>query len=227
MRRRPRRSRCWRSSRCRSGCRSRPTGRTVNLLIPALPGRGRGHARATCCRGCSAAPAVDGRARAGRRPRRGGRSHGPRRAASNGCCSPRSCCTRCRRSTRPTTRRPRRTSRSSTSRSAAVRAAARCALDARAAARLPRRGRRAGGRVRGDRLRRVLPQDAVPEPEGGRGEPVRQLLPGQLAVLRPEHLRALPGARDARASRPSSCGARRRRDVLLGAACSRGCSAGS
>ena len=30
----PRRSRCWRSSRCRSGCRSPPTGATVNLLIP-------------------------------------------------------------------------------------------------------------------------------------------------------------------------------------------------
>ena len=40
------------------------------------------------------------------------------------------------------------------------------------------------------------------EPEGHRLQPVRVLLPGQLAVLRPEHLRALPGARDARRRPP-------------------------
>ncbi len=56
----------------------------------------------------------------------------------------------------------------------------------------------AGGPVRRGRLRRVRPQVPVPEPEGGRGQPVRQLLPRQLGLLRPEHLRALPGARDDR-----------------------------
>ena len=34
------------------------------------------------------------------------------------------------------------------------------------------------------------------EPEGHRLQPVRAVLPRQLAVLRPEHLRALPGGRD-------------------------------
>ncbi len=56
----------------------------------------------------------------------------------------------------------------------------------------------ARGRVRGDRLRRVRPQAAVPEPEGGGGRPVRQLLPGELALLRPEHLRPFPRAGDDR-----------------------------
>ena len=91
---------------------------------------------------------------------------------------------------------------------------------------LPRRGGRAGGRVRRDRLRRVRPQVAVPEPEGGRGEPVRQLLPRQLAVLRPEHLRALPGARDDRGDDRRAVESRRREIAARGGSCSRGCSAG-
>ena len=81
---------------------------------------------------------------------------------------------------------------------APVRAPAPGALGPRAAAEVPRGRGRAGGRVRGHRLRRVPPQGAVPEPEGRRGEPVRQLLPGELAVLRPQHLRALPRPRDDR-----------------------------
>ena len=51
----------------------------------------------------------------------------------------------------------------------------------------------------GDRLRRVPAARAAAQPEGDRLEPVRGVLPGQLAVLRSEHLRALPRARDARA----------------------------
>ncbi len=87
--------------------------------------------------------------------------------------------------------------------------------------------RRAGGRVRRRRLRRVRAQVAVPEPEGGRGQPVRQLLPRQLAVLRPEHLRALPGARDDRASTTVVLWSARRREMRWSARrCSRGCSAG-
>src|SRR5262249_7455304 len=66
---------------------------------------------------------------------------------------------------------------------AAVRAAARRALDARAAVAVPRSSRRAGGRFRRRGLRRVRPQDALSEPQGGGGERVRQLLPRQLAVL--------------------------------------------
>ena len=65
----------------------------------------------------------------------------------------------------------------------AVHVAARRALYARARAGVPRRGGRAGDRVRGGRVCRVLPQDVVPQPEGGRGEPVRQLLSRQLTVF--------------------------------------------
>ena len=81
---------------------------------------------------------------------------------------------------------------------AAVCAVARGAVDARTGADLPWRGGCAGGPVCRCGLHRVLPQIAVPEPESGGGERVRQLFQGQLAVLRPEHLRPLPGACDDR-----------------------------
>ena len=129
----------------------------------------------------------------------------------------------------PTTSTTRwRTSSSSTSRS---RCCSRCSRASR--------GRRALARVClgvlvvlalalvGDRLRRVRDAPPVPEPEGHRLQPARGLLPRQLAVLRPEHLRALPGDRDARCSSAwllwARAPARRRRRR---AACSRCCGAG-
>ncbi len=80
----------------------------------------------------------------------------------------------------------------------AVRAAARRGLATRALAALPGHRGRAGADLRGDRLRGVRAQGTVPQPEGRGGEPVRQLLPRELAVLRPEHLRALSCAGDDR-----------------------------
>ena len=59
--------------------------------------------------------------------------------------------------------------------------------------------RRPGAVLRRDRLLGVPGARAALEPEGHRVEPVRELLPRQLAVLRPEHLRPLPGAGDDRA----------------------------
>ena len=47
------------------------------------------------------------------------------------------------------------------------------------------------------RLRRVLAPRAPAQPEGDQREHGRVVLPRQLAVLRPEHLRPLPGRRDA------------------------------
>ena len=58
----------------------------------------------------------------------------------------------------------------------------------------------------GRRLRRVRDAPPVPQPEGHRVQPARGLLPGQLAVLRPQHLRALPRDRDAPARRRGCCG---------------------
>ncbi len=52
---------------------------------------------------------------------------------------------------------------------------------------------RARRRVRRHRLRRVRQARAAAQPEGHRLQPVRVLLPRQLAVLRSEHLRALSG----------------------------------
>ena len=81
---------------------------------------------------------------------------------------------------------------------AAVRAPARRALDARALAQLSRRRRRYRGRARRRGLHRVRAQGALPQSQGRRGQPVRQLLPRQLAVLRPQRLRPFPRARDGR-----------------------------
>ena len=58
---------------------------------------------------------------------------------------------------------------------------------------------------------------AAAQPEGHRLQPVRVLLPGQLAVLRPEHLRALPRRRDDRGRRGRCCGPARARAVGVGA----------
>ena len=70
----------------------------------------------------------------------------------------------------------------------------------------------------GRRLRRVRDAPPVAEPEGHRLQPARGLLPRQLAVLRPEHLRALPRDRDAPARRRGCCGRARQREVVaLGA----------
>ena len=61
--------------------------------------------------------------------------------------------------------------------------------------------------LRRDRLLGVPGARAALEPEGDRVEPVRELLPRQLAVLRPEHLRPLPGAGDGRARRAAAVAA--------------------
>ena len=74
----------------------------------------------------------------------------------------------------------------------------------------------------GRRLRRVRDAPPVPQPEGHRLQPARGLLPGQLAVLRPQHLRALPGDRDARCSSAWLLWARRQREVVAGGAAARG-----
>ena len=51
------------------------------------------------------------------------------------------------------------------------------------------------------------------EPEGDRGERVRVVLPGQLALLRPEHLRPLPGDRDDRPGRHAALGRGAAREI--------------
>ena len=84
-------------------------------------------------------------------------------------------------------------------------------LDGAARRPLPDRPARARGGVRRDRLRRVRQARAAAQPEGHQLQPVRVLLPRQLAVLRPEHLRALPRDRDARRRRACCCGAAARR----------------
>ncbi len=50
---------------------------------------------------------------------------------------------------------------------------------------LPRPARGDRDRAGGSRVRGVRTQEPVPEPKAGRRQPVRQLLPGQLGVLRP------------------------------------------
>ena len=112
---------------------------------------------------------------------------------------------------------------------AAVRPARGLALAAAVAARLGegalRRARRDGARLRGDRRLAVPDAEHLLEPEGEGRQRVRAgelVLPGQLGVLRPVDLRALPRRRDpreprARALRPRARGVggarARRRDV--------------
>ena len=82
-----------------------------------------------------------------------------------------------------------------------VRAARRGPLDPRAARRVlvAVAARRRG--VRGGRHLPVLRRRPVPQPRALRRQPAARLLPGQLDLLRPEHLRPLPGAGDHRARR--------------------------
>ena len=67
----------------------------------------------------------------------------------------------------------------------------------------------------GDRLLGVRDAPPAAEPEGDRLQPGRGVLPRQLAVLRPEHLRALPGAGDDRAGDACCCGRGGRASLLL------------
>ena len=136
-------------------------------------------------------------------PRLRGRRPARRVAAAaarwSGCCSAPSRCTPCRRPT-PTTSakalekrrlllRPVRAA----VRAAAVRCAGRVELARRCLGVLVALALVFSAR----RVRRVRDAHAAPQPEGHRLQPVRELLPGQLPVLRPQHLRALPRHRDA------------------------------
>ena len=64
----------------------------------------------------------------------------------------------------------------------------------------------ARARLRRRRLRGVRDALAAAQPEGDRLQRARGVLPGQLALLRPEHLRPLPLAGDARARRACCSG---------------------
>ena len=65
--------------------------------------------------------------------------------------------------------------------------------------------------------------DRAAQPQGGGLQPARVLLPGQLAVLRPEHLRALPGRGDGRRGRGAAVDAAPADVGRLGAGCSPCC----
>src|SRR5207302_7603789 len=71
-------------------------------------------------------------------------------------------------------------------------------MDATAGAPVLRARRGARAALRDDRVLGVRQPAALVEPQGHRVEPVRVVLPRELAVLRPEHLRALPGRGDGR-----------------------------
>ena len=77
---------------------------------------------------------------------------------------------------------------------AAVHAAVARGLDRRLLMQCFGVARRPGAGVRGDRLRGVRHARRCSQPEGDPHERVRVLLPRELALLRPEHLRPLPGA---------------------------------
>src|SRR5262249_15924074 len=89
---------------------------------------------------------------------------------------------------------------------AAVRIAAGPRVDTAAAGLGRRRAGRARARVLRDRLLGVRDAPAAAEPEGDRLQPGRGVLPGHLAVLRSEHLRALPRAGDDRAGQRAAVG---------------------
>ena len=67
----------------------------------------------------------------------------------------------------------------------------------------------------------------LPQPEADRLERPADVLPHELGVLRPQHLRALPGRRDARGGRDDAAAWSRRRLVLGGAPVLAGLRAGS
>jgi len=75
------------------------------------------------------------------------------------------------------------------------------------------RAPRPGARVYRDRVLGVPDAAAAAEPEGDRLQPGRGVLPRQLAVLRPEHLRPLPRAGDDRPGRRAAVAAARARRV--------------
>ena len=83
---------------------------------------------------------------------------------------------------------------------------------------LPRRARRAGASCSSaiGFLEYATRASCCLEPEGDRRQPVRVVLPRQLAVLRPQHLRALPRAGDDRARRRRCCWTRGRAPSLAG-----------
>ncbi len=98
---------------------------------------------------------------------------------------------------------------------AAVRAAGAGRVDAEAAALVLRRAGRARARLLVHRLRRVRDETHLPQPEADRLERAAHLLPHELGLLRPEHLRAFPrrrdaGGRDARAAHEAARADRRR-----------------
>ena len=82
--------------------------------------------------------------------------------------------------------------------------AAQARLDSAANPDLPGARCRARGGVRAGRVRRVRDQDDLPEPEADRRQSGSRLLHGQLGVLRSEHLRSVPRARDDPAGRGDS-----------------------
>ena len=215
------------------GVGARRAWRALAWLFARRPGRAR---RARAGRAAVPRPGAGGRidgepARAAlrrdrRRARWRGSSRGWRRATQgdagasararwSGCCSAASCSTRCRRST-PTT---------STK-----------ALEQVVFFYVPfallfalLRGLRVDAAAAGVGRRRAASALALAftaigfwefqtrqpaaEPEGDRLQPGRGVLPRQLAVLRPEHLRALPGAGDDRAGDACCCGRGAPRDV--------------
>ena len=190
--------RCWRSLALRSGSRSRPAGNDVEPARPAVLRRRRRRA------GWHLA-ALLARHPRGRRARAPAR---PRRAPGGRCGSARLLAlvvvlyalqaTRTRRTSR------RRCSRwsSSTSRS---RCCSACCATWTGTPRCCAAACAVRWRWRWSfslhRLRRVRDQDDHPQPQAGRRQRPAHLLHGQLGVLRPRHLRPLPGAGDDPAGR--------------------------
>ena len=199
--RRPASSRRWRWPRCRSACRSQAGGRTANLLVPLYVVIGAG----------ALAWLVPRLARAGTRARRPSA-----RGRWSGCCWAASCSTRVQ----------------SLYADDAAKAFEQVVFFYVPFALLfvllrgmewtPRRLLWGGGALvvlalvfAGDRLLGVRDAPPAAQPEGDRVQPGRGVLPRQLAVLRPEHLRALPGAGDARAGGGAAVGASARATLLL------------
>ena len=197
----------------------RPDGQPAG---PALPGRGGRHGRVPAA--APAGPACglrEGRASA----RAGLGATSAIGYGCSGCCCERSCCTPCRRAT-PTDRakaaREHRASSTSPSGCCSC-CCGTCRWTRALLLRCLGVAGRPGHPVRRRGLRGVLPQEPVPEPQGGRGQPVRQLLQGQLGLLRPQHLRALPGAGDDRGEHDACCGAAPARGADRGGWCWPGC----
>ena len=78
----------------------------------------------------------------------------------------------------------------------------------------------------GDRLRRVRDEAHLPQPEAARLERPAHLLPHELGLLRPEHLRPLPRRRDAGGGGDDAADARARGRCGSARPCSRRCGRG-